>query len=99
VLDYGYHPEAEAEYHADVRYYRDISPNLGRAFVIEVEAAIKRILEFPEAYSPAGKGLRRCPVRRFRHIIVYEIQSERVFIWAVAHTSREPGYWKTRREK
>ena len=99
VSGYRYHEEAAEEYHAEIRYYRRIHPNLGRAFVKEVEAAIARICEFPEAHSPIGKGLRRCPVKRFRHAIIYEVIPDSVFIWAVIHTSREPGYWMGRLEK
>ena len=93
---YAYHREARAEYHAEIEYYRGISRKLGQAFVKEVEAAIKRIRDFPEANSPIGGGLRRRQLHRFPHIIVYEIQEHTIFVWAVAHIRREPGYWKGR---
>jgi toxin ParE1/3/4 len=99
VLGYSYHEAAAEEYHRDIEYYRQISPHLGRKFVTEVEAAIARIREFPEGHSPVARGLRRCPIRRFRHAIIYEVRKTEIFIWAVMHTSREPNYWKNRVEK
>ncbi|MBI5387663.1 MAG: hypothetical protein HZA90_23635 [Verrucomicrobia bacterium] len=47
MLDYEYHPEAEAEYLAEVAYYSQISGELGLRFVTEVEAAILRARQFP----------------------------------------------------
>jgi plasmid stabilization system protein ParE len=35
-------------------------------------------------------------IGRYPYVIFYEDEPERVHILAVAHTSRRPGYWKTR---
>ena len=94
MLAYRFHEQAAAEYQHDIRYYRQISPSLGATVVSEVEAAIKRIRHSPQVHSPIGDNLRRGLVRRFRHAVIYEIQPDGIFIWAVMHTSREPGYWK-----
>jgi plasmid stabilization system protein ParE len=98
VLGYEYHPESEAEYLAEVEYYSRVSAELGLRFVREVEAAIARARQFPEAWAPLPGNLRRVRPRRFPHSIVYEVMPGRIFIWAVAHTSREPGYWRGRLE-
>jgi len=98
VLGYEYHPEAEAEYLAEVAYYSRISEELGLRFVMEVEAAITRAREFPEAWAPVRGGLRRILPRRFPHAIVYEVMADHILIWAVAHCSRKPGYWRERLE-
>jgi len=42
VLGYEYHPEAQAEYLAEVEYYSRVSAELGLRFVTEVEAAMAR---------------------------------------------------------
>lgn len=96
MLGYEYHPAAEAEYLEAVRHYSRINGQLGLAFVTQVEAAIQRARQFPEAWSPLPRGLRRVRTRRFPYGITYEILTDRIFIWAVAHTSREPGYWEGR---
>lgn len=96
MLSYEYHPEAQAEYLAEVEYDSKLSAELGLRFVREVESAIERARLFPEAWTPIPGGLRRIKPRRFPHSIVYEVMSDRLFIWAVAHTSRKPGYWRER---
>ena len=96
MVGYEYHQAAEAEYLAAVRYYSGIRPELGRSFVTEVESAIERARHFPEAYGRVAESLRHIGTHRFPYAIVYEVREDRIFIWAVAHTSREPGYWKTR---
>lgn len=96
MLGYEYHPAAEAEYLEAVRYYSKIDGQLGLAFVAQVEAAIERARRFPRAWPPLPGGLRRVLTRRFPYAIAYEILSDRIFIWAVAHGSREPRYWEGR---
>ena len=96
MLGYEYHPDAEAEYHAAICYYSRIRAELGMAFVSEVERAVERARLFPESHRRIGGHLRRVLTRRFSYSIVYEIMEGRILIWAVAHTSRKPGYWKER---
>ncbi len=40
--------------------------------------------------------LRHVLTHRFSYSIIYEILPERIFIWALTHSSRKPGYWKER---
>jgi toxin ParE1/3/4 len=96
VLGYDYHPAAEAEYQAAIDYYDGIDRELGVKFVSQVEAAIRRAREFPELYGQVAEGLRHVTTRRFPYVIVYEVLENRIFIWAIAHGSRRPGYWKWR---
>ena len=99
MLGYDYHPAAEAEYHEAIRYYCRIRAELGTAFVAEIEAAVERARRFPEGYRSISGNLRRVLTRRFSYSVIYEVWEDRIFIWAVAHTSREPGYWKGRQSR
>jgi toxin ParE1/3/4 len=96
VLGYEYHPAAEAEYQAAIDYYKEIDRALGVKFVSQVEAAIRRAREFPEAYGLVSHGLRHVITRRFPYAVIYEVMENRIFIWVVAHGGRKPGYWKWR---
>ncbi|MCI0538365.1 MAG: type II toxin-antitoxin system RelE/ParE family toxin [Verrucomicrobiales bacterium] len=96
MLGYEYHPDAEAEYHAAIRYYSRIRAELGMSFVTEVEKGVERARLFPEAHRKISGDLRRVLTRRFSYHIIYEVLENQVFIWAVAHTGRKPGYWKDR---
>lgn len=96
MVGYEYHPAAETEYLEAVRYYSRIRSELGMSFVTEVESAIQRARQYPEAYAKVSDNLRHIGTHRFPYILIYEILADRILIWAVAHTSREPGYWKAR---
>jgi plasmid stabilization system protein ParE len=96
VFGYEYHPAAEAEYLAAVERYSKIDPQLGMAFVVEIENTIGRVRQFPEAWPPLPGNLRRALTHRFPYSVIYEVMADRIFIWAVVHASREPGYWRRR---
>jgi toxin ParE1/3/4 len=96
VVGYEYQSEAEAEYLDAAGYYARIDAELGISFVAEVESAINRARQFPEAYGKIAGNYRHVLTRRFTYAIIYEVLQDRIFIWAVAHTSRAPGYWLKR---
>ncbi len=75
-------------------YYSRVSSELGLRFVKEVESAIARARQFPEAWTPPPSNLRRVRPRRFPHSVVYEVMPNGLFIWAVAHASHRSGCWR-----
>ncbi len=48
-MTYSFHPEASSDLNQAVDYYEDYQFGLGREFLDEVEAVIKRILLHPTA--------------------------------------------------
>ena len=96
MVGYEYYSEAETEYLDAARYYARIDAELGMSFVAEVESAIERARQFPEAYGKTAGNLRHILTHRFSYSIIYEVLPDRIFIWAVAYTSRAPGYWLKR---
>lgn len=95
-MNYEFHPEAEQElYEAALRYDSEV-PELGRRFGDEVERVIQLLLEHPELGSRLDHDLRHFILRRFPFSIVYAVTADLVYIVAVAHSSREPGYWQLR---
>jgi plasmid stabilization system protein ParE len=95
-MKYRFHPEAAEEYERDIRFYRKRQPGLPKRFVAAVEETIARILEHPDRWRMIEPNLRRCLTRTFPYSVIYSVQGDTVFIIAVAHGSREPGYWKGR---
>jgi len=95
-MKFRFHPAASAEYEADIRFYKKRQPGLQHRFVASVEEAIGRILEHPERWRMIEPDIRRCLTRIFPYSVIYSVQGETVFIIAIAHGSREPGYWKDR---
>lgn len=90
------HPEALQEYQEATSYYAERSPILALRFVEAVEDAIQRILENPFAWGRLKGNVRRCRTRRFPYGVLYAIERDRIFVVAVMHGSREPGYWQRR---
>jgi hypothetical protein len=43
-----------------------------------------------------GGETRRCLLRRFPYGLIYALDQDDILILAVAHTRREPGYWRDR---
>ena len=95
-MKYEFHPEAEQElYEAASRYEAEVS-ELGVRFADEVERVIQLLLEHPELGSRLDDDLRHFVLRKFPFSVVYAVVSDIVSIVAVAHGSREPGYWRWR---
>lgn len=95
-MKFRFHPQADAEFAAAVRYYEDCRRGLGLDFAGEVYAAIARISKYPEAWAPLSKSTRRCLVNRFPYGIVFQTKSGILRIVALSNLHRRPGYWKDR---
>jgi len=58
--------------------------------------ALVDIASHPFRFPGHTQGARRCLIRKFRHAIIFQILPDHIFVIAVMHTSRRPGYWRTR---
>ncbi len=94
--------------HADVlnaaTWYERKQSGLGAAFLSDVESAQRRITEDPDAgslleYPENPPGLRRLTLKRFAHILVYEVIGDVVYIIAVPHTSQAWTSWTERKRQ
>lgn len=95
-MNYEFHPEAQQElFEAALRYSMDV-PGLGHRFGDEVSRVIQLLLESPDLGSRVDDALRHFVLRRFPYSVVYAATADLVYIVAIAHGSREPGYWQPR---
>ncbi len=95
-MKYTFHPEARDELNYAVDFYEGRHAELGVEFLEEVYSTIQRIIEFPKAFPKQSKKTRKCLVNRFPFAVIYQIRESEIFIVAIAHLSRKPGYWKER---
>ena len=95
-MNYEFHPEAEEEFIEQAARYDSEVPGLGPRFGDEVNRAIELLLENPKVGAPVDKNLHHFVLRRFPHSVIYAVMVDTLFIVAVAHSSREPGYWRSR---
>jgi plasmid stabilization system protein ParE len=94
---YDFHPAAQQELNDTVNYYDNINPDLGDAFLDELDRTLERIKRFPEAWSLLSVNTRCCRMGRFPYSIIYQIQEkETLLIVAVMHWQRKPHYWENR---
>ena len=92
-----FHPEARIDLKEGKAFYRSRSPLAAIAFAQEVDAALSRIAEAPLRYPAGEHGTREHVLPwRFPYTIVYRMRDNMVVIVAIAHQSREPGYWHDR---
>jgi toxin ParE1/3/4 len=69
-------------------------------FVKSFKAAMARIIANPSGAMPFRKRYRCVKLSRYRYVIYYHhVDADNLIVYAVAHTSRRPGYWlyRTRR--
>ncbi len=74
-------------------YLETASAGLGDLFRSEIRAAIKRIIRHPQAWVRERGDVRKCLLHRFPYKILYSIESDHIFIIAIAHQHRRPDYW------
>ncbi len=91
------HPEALSEYSEAVVFYEGRAPGLGQDFFNEVQRVLRLIEENPELGSPFEGPYRRAYCRRFPFAVVYREGQDTVWVQAIMHLRRRPGYWKDRR--
>jgi plasmid stabilization system protein ParE len=60
--------------------------------------AIQRVRAAPERYPSAKQGTRRILFDQYPFSVFYVVRGEEIFIVAVAHHKRRPGYWADRDE-
>ena len=90
------HPQADQELTEIALYYDAQKSGLGADFLAEFERTLDFLLHFPSAGRLLLHGSRRVSLRRFPYHVIYRLDPGRVFILAVAHHRRLPGYWQTR---
>lgn len=91
--------DAESEFVAAVLYYETIQPGLGIKLRDEVSQNISWIKEHADSPRLRSGNYYRVNLRVFPHYIAYIIREETIWIVAVAHAYRKPGYWIDRISK
>lgn len=91
-----YHEGAETELLNEIGYLELRATGLGRRFFAEVRRAESLIVQFPESAEEIRPGIRKRILRQFRYSLIYSIEKDGFLILAVAHHSRQPGYWVAR---
>ena len=91
-----FHPEAEHELNEYANFYESEIAGLGIRFVEEARRIASLIADHPNVGQEIEKEFRHCVFVSFPHSYIYQIESDRIWILAVAHHRRRPGLWRER---
>ncbi len=91
-----FHPDVASEIKASFDWYQDQAEDLGNDFLNELESAYQAIIEFPQTWPFFEKGFRRFVLSRFPFSVIYRKIDQSVYVVAVMHNIRKPGYWSRR---
>lgn len=92
------HPLAVDELDEAAAWYDAQELGLGDELVEEVQQGLGWIEETPLAWPlhPVDSRYRVFYLARFPYQLPFSIGAQRVSVWAVAHSKRNAGYWRTR---
>lgn len=94
---------AERELVEAVEFYEARGTDKGLAFAREVYDTIAGAMRFPASGTPVLDARLTREIRHYRlnpeypyDVIAAVVEGDVLFVFAVAHQSREPGYWRER---
>lgn len=87
---------AEDEFADALMWYSERNLSAATEFDNEVDRAIQLISTAPDPYPAFDERHRYYLLRRFPFTVIYRIEAATIVVVAIAHTSRTPGYWRTR---
>ncbi|HKF50000.1 MAG TPA: type II toxin-antitoxin system RelE/ParE family toxin [Terracidiphilus sp.] len=90
------HKAARREANDSTSWYARVSVALARRFRDEVLSAAVSAASRPLQYPAYLHETRRVLLKTFPYFLVFLDWQDEIYIVAVAHASRNPGYWKRR---
>ncbi len=93
--------EAEEELAEAAEWYETRQVGLGIELVAAIDRALEDIAAAPLSHPRwrADRPYRRRTLDRFPYVIFFECAPDAVFVVAIAHARRRPGYWLGRKEE
>jgi len=95
------HPEAVEELEAAVAWHNRERLGYGDLLFDELRKRVAQATRFPRSGAPVvgfepGYDVRSYSLRRFAYRVITAVVNGTPLVVAVAHTSREPSYWRER---
>jgi toxin ParE1/3/4 len=93
------HAEARAELQESVGFYRHRAGEwLVSQFKLRIVEGLNAIAAAPERHPQISNlpGVQKVQIKQFPFALFYVNRTKYIWIVAVAHGSRKPGYWKNR---
>jgi len=91
-----FHPDIAFEVTASFQWYEEQASGLGDDFLNELESSYQAIAELPRTWPLFQGGFRRFLLSKFPYSVIYREHDDSIYVVAVMHNSRKPGYWSHR---
>ena len=96
-VNYKLHEDAEHDLRDAATFYQaQAGEQLSKAFLTEFESTVNHLLNHPRLGPNWRRGKRRMLMHRFPYSIIYDLANDEIRIYAIAHHSRHPTYWRQR---
>ena len=80
-----------------MQWYAKQDPDLPQRLLDDVNQTIQKLHERPELGIKFPRSTERFKrTKTFPYLIIYEDRPDEVYIRAIAHQRRKPGYWRKR---
>jgi|SRR5687767_6341882 plasmid stabilization system protein ParE len=96
MLPLQFFEEAGREIEKERSFYRERSESAEAAFLRELDHAIESVSQAPQRWPFHIEDTRRYVFPSFPFSLVYFVERGTVFVVALEHQSRRPGYWLER---
>ena len=94
-----FHPEVETELTENTLFYETKVSGLGFRFINEIERYSALLSEHPEIGQVIDENIRHLVFEQFPYSFIYTIEPEYIWILAIAHHHKKPGYWRERLDR
>jgi plasmid stabilization system protein ParE len=92
-----FHPDAEVEFRASLSWYGRRSRRAAQGFERAMDRVLTTVASTPDRYPFYDDVYREAILTRYPYSLIYRVESNGdVLVVAVAHSSREPDYWRGR---
>jgi len=88
--------DAERELDEAIAFLEGSRGGSGFRFLADVEHTLQMAVQFPYIGRKNSRRMRVVVMTGWPYKIVYSVEGDIIFVWAIAHDSRKPGYWRKR---
>jgi mRNA-degrading endonuclease RelE of RelBE toxin-antitoxin system len=82
--------EADIDVFDARQWYESRRMGLGDELLNEIDEYVKVLEQEPQIYQIRKHNWRYCPLKRFPYVIVFEIEEQKVVVFAVFNTYQHP---------
>ncbi len=97
-MSFRFHPAAEAEHLETIRFYESCRPGLGADYLADFDALMRHVVERPQRFRLERRpNIRKADMWRFPFELIFRSsEGQPLFLLAVSHKRRRPGWWLRR---